>query len=60
MWTIFSLRIYNSYTGGRPLSHKALTQEYWYRVCKKLPKITSENMTSARGTPQAFINQEVP
>ena len=50
--------ICGSHTGGKSLSHRALTRGIGGQVCKKLPKIMLRSVTSVKDTPQIFISLE--
>ena len=51
--------ICGSHTGDRFLSHKALTQGYWWpNMQKKAQDYAKKNVTNVRDLPQTFTNLE--
>ena len=51
-------RIYGGHTGGRSLSHRAITQGYWWPNMQKKRKNMCRNVISAKDLHQIYISQE--
>ena len=49
--------ICGSHTGGRSLAHRAITQGYWWLICRERLWNTSESATNANGLHRAYTNQ---